>query len=465
MKHGVPRDRIYRASLDALGGLAFWVDANGRIVDSNANFREVMGYSQDVLSFKDIGELGELPFGADWPDFWNKVLWGKAQRLEGVLKSSSGRRIAVQMTFRTIETAQGPLLFVFATPLDVSDEEHADLVHVYETQRILDEILHVSLQPICMEEMLDRALDVILSSPSFALLRKGAIFLAKGGETLSLVAQRGLHPALLSLCSTVRFGQCLCGLAAREHKVIFTDHVDERHETVYDGMTPHGHYCVPILSHGELLGVFNTYVPEGYERSARDETMLGMVSNVLALAICVRRSLDELEYMARRDALTHLPNRMLFYDRLEQAIVHAKRNHLGLSVFFIDLDRFKQVNDGLGHETGDALLVQVAKRLLCCVRESDTVARLGGDEFTMVLAGVANRESAGKVARKVIQALKRPFTVLGHQCRIGASIGIAVFPDDGSGPEALVRHADQAMYEAKKQRQAYAFYQGEVFQA
>jgi diguanylate cyclase (GGDEF)-like protein/PAS domain S-box-containing protein len=174
-----------------------------------------------------------------------------------------------------------------------------------------------------------------------------------------------------------------------------------------------------------------------------------------------KESERRLEHLAHHDALTDLPNRSLFRDRLRQAIRKAARDDQALALLFIDLDRFKEVNDTLGHVAGDQLLVEAAQRITACVRNSDTVARLGGDEFTVVLQGVEDRDAAAGIAREVIEALAAPFELGQNTVSLSASMGIALCPDDAEDPDALTEAADQAMYDAKALgRNRYNFYTG-----
>lgn len=166
-----------------------------------------------------------------------------------------------------------------------------------------------------------------------------------------------------------------------------------------------------------------------------------------------------LDHLAHHDALTGLPNRLLFRDRFQQAIARARRANHPLALLFLDLDRFKNVNDSLGHETGDELLTAVGLRLRDCVRDSDTVARLGGDEFAILLDGPTDAAHAAAVAQKVLLSLGRPLPLGSHEVFVGASIGIAAYPDDGRTAEELLNHADAAMYLAKERgRGNYQFF-------
>lgn len=167
--------------------------------------------------------------------------------------------------------------------------------------------------------------------------------------------------------------------------------------------------------------------------------------------------------LANYDAVTGLPNRTCFEDRLTQAIERAEREPQNLAVMFLDLDHFKNVNDTVGHAEGDQLLREVAERLLGCVRKSDTVARLGGDEFTLALMNIAHPEVAAEVARSILQSISQPFLLGGREFYIGSSIGIAVYPDDGDTVDLLLRNADTAMYEVKKLgRNNHQFYSPEM---
>ena len=154
--------------------------------------------------------------------------------------------------------------------------------------------------------------------------------------------------------------------------------------------------------------------------------------------------------LAHHDALTGLPNRLLFYDRLNHAISRARRDKELAGVLFLDLDGFKLINDTHGHDAGDLLLQEVAKRIKACVRDSDTVARMGGDEFTVILCNVVDMESINFVARRIIDAIATPILLNGKNCSVGISIGISCFPEHGKTSDILIKVADTAMYLAKQ---------------
>lgn len=191
----------------------------------------------------------------------------------------------------------------------------------------------------------------------------------------------------------------------------------------------------------------------------------GDIYGFLGIAYDISDQLEvevKLEHLAYFDQLTQLPNRVLYNDRLNQAIAFSERYKTHFTIFFIDLDKFKYVNDNYGHEVGDKLLIKVAKILTQCVRKSDTVARLGGDEFTVIIPNMnhnCDRDSVSLIAKKIITELSQDMIIDHHHIQIGASIGIAIYPEHGADISSLNRHADIAMYQAKEHgRGRYFFY-------
>jgi diguanylate cyclase (GGDEF)-like protein/PAS domain S-box-containing protein len=220
---------------------------------------------------------------------------------------------------------------------------------------------------------------------------------------------------------------------------------------------------VPIHGVSRLFGLLGVYTRELRRFNEDDVSFMSSLANILAVAIERKNAEDRLAHLARYDSLTGLPNRRLFQDRLVQAMAQAKRSDRSMAVLFIDLDRFKLVNDTLGHAVGDKLLIEAAARLNGCVRSSDTVGRLGGDEFAAILSDLARPGDASVVAQKVVDALAHPFQLAGHETYVSASIGITVSPDDGEEAGALIMNADAAMYRAKEQgRNNYQYFTREM---
>lgn len=191
----------------------------------------------------------------------------------------------------------------------------------------------------------------------------------------------------------------------------------------------------------------------------------GKVVNYVAVFTDItlrKQSEEQLHFLANHDALTGLPNRTLLQERIEHALKRVQRDHGRLAILFIDLDRFKVINDTLGHHAGDLLLQGAAERLLHCLRETDTIARQGGDEFVVLIEQFSDTQYLGNVARKIMHALEQPFYLMGQELFVSASIGISAYPEDGSDLHTLLKNADVAMYRAKERgKNTFQFYASE----
>jgi diguanylate cyclase (GGDEF)-like protein len=204
-----------------------------------------------------------------------------------------------------------------------------------------------------------------------------------------------------------------------------------------------------LSSMGKQIGCVDVYLDKNTPVGEFQTGLLEGFAKLAEIVIQHRAMYEQLALQAMRDPLTDLPNRRLFQDRLEQAILRAHRYKDKLAVLLIDLDRFKQVNDLLGHRVGDELLLEVARRINACLRKSDTLSRMGGDEFTVLLYPVDGVDGAEHVLRRIAEALRAPLTILDHQITVSASIGLSLYPEHGEDPATLLRNADLAMYHAK----------------
>ncbi|WP_373889865.1 EAL domain-containing protein [Massilia sp. H6] len=262
------------------------------------------------------------------------------------------------------------------------------------------------------------------------------------------------HEALGQQSSLTRRGQC-------------PHHDDGFYQQLWSELADTGFWRGEIWDNrknGELyLSSLTVSAVRGADGGASDDASVTHYVCVFGDITKVKESQDKLDHLAHHDPLTALPNRLLFHDRLRHAMIRAARAEQQLAVLFIDLDRFKNVNDTLGHHVGDELLKQVAGALASCLREGDTLARLGGDEFIVLLEDVKGAEGgiygAGHVAGKLMTLFEQPFTVSGYELFITASVGISLFPQDAPDLNMLVRNADVAMYQAKARgRNGYQFY-------
>jgi diguanylate cyclase (GGDEF)-like protein len=197
-----------------------------------------------------------------------------------------------------------------------------------------------------------------------------------------------------------------------------------------------------------LAGTFKR-LAQGDVTSSRPETTIS-AGGVLEVAATSTHAVSlRMSYLAQHDALTDLPNRLLLNDRMARSLALSSRYRRPLAVLFLDLDRFKEINDLLGHAIGDQVLRQISDRLVTCVRSSDTVSRIGGDEFVVLLAELECAEDAAFSAGRILAAITAPLHIAGHEVHVAMSIGISIYPDDGDNAEALIKKADSAMYLAK----------------
>lgn len=209
-------------------------------------------------------------------------------------------------------------------------------------------------------------------------------------------------------------------------------------------------WAAPILdASGMRLGLIVVFFSDIRQPLPQDRDRLKMATGMASIAIEHSRLTDRLSYQAQHDALTGLPNRFLLADRLQQAIAYANRHKSWLAVLLLDLDGFKYVNDSLGHQAGDQVLIEVAGRLRSVIRQTDTLARIGGDEFCMVFSDVHKTSDAIRIAQTCLDSLQKPIAIAERDYSVSASIGISCYPDHGSEPEVLQQHADTAMYHAK----------------
>ena len=210
-------------------------------------------------------------------------------------------------------------------------------------------------------------------------------------------------------------------------------------------------WSIPIISSSrQSLGLLLVFSPRAGESTPQEKMLLEAASRTAAIAIEHRYLTDLLAFQAGHDSLTRLPNRSSFEARLQDAIAHASKHGEQLALFYVDLDRFKDVNDTFGHCGGDALLRQVATRLRRCIRHTDMLARIGGDEFSLLLAGLRDTSEANRLAEVILRAFQTPFTIAGWPVHVTSSIGISFYPEDGLDAPTLQRNSDTAMYRVKK---------------
>ena len=295
----------------------------------------------------------------------------------------------------------------------------------------------------------------------------GAIYLLAPGDALVEAAAPSLPTEYRIDTARIPLGShpgLYAGTSEQGHAVLAGDlATDERWTEHRDGALRAGLracWTVPILGTSKpMLGVLVAYFREPREPSAHDLKVIDRIGNIAKIALERDEAEQRIRQLAHYDELTGLPNRVMFNHGLEQALLHAQREKAGVALLFVDLDRFKNINDTLGHDAGDRLLRQIAERLKHCLRASDLVARFGGDEFMVLLVNLTDPHYAATVAEKLLDAISKPLTLGHEEFHLSASIGISAYPDDGEDPRVLQKNADIAMYRAKERgRNCWHFY-------
>ncbi|MGZ4317055.1 MAG: diguanylate cyclase domain-containing protein, partial [Gaiellaceae bacterium] len=364
---------------------------------------------------------------------------GKPFAREYRLIARDGRVVWVQDERVMFADEGGTSIFTQGYLLDITARKQSE-------QRLAAEhgVAHVLGEAKTFEEAAPEILRVVCAAFSW---EAGALWLRdRRGEALRRTTTHGTPAADLSADDDSAAGERLaCEVWARGEPVWQAER---------SGPSMYG---LPISLGGDLLGVF---VFQGRDLREPDENLartLAFVAVQFAQFVERKQVETQLRHQALHDGLTDLPNRTLFNDRLGQALAAARRSGAPLAVLLMDLDSFKEINDTLGHQSGDALLEDLGQRLEACVRAGDTVARLGGDEFGFLILDVT-ASGAAEVVDRVRQALAEPFRLHGLTLQVEASVGIALFPEHGESVDELLRHADVAMYVAKRSGAAFSFY-------
>ncbi|MBI5462049.1 MAG: EAL domain-containing protein [Gammaproteobacteria bacterium] len=266
-----------------------------------------------------------------------------------------------------------------------------------------------------------------------------------------------------SLSCAIKPGQCLPGRAWSSKQPAWVADVtcdaDFQRADIARAADLKTGMAIPVLADEDVIAVLEFFAREPHEQDARLIQLVTAVAAQIGNIIQRKRTEERLHYLAHHDTLTGLPNRVLFTDRLRHATIEADRRERLVGVAFIDLDRFKTINDSLGPAIGDFWLKAVAERLVRCVREVDTVARLAGDEFTLILADMGHIDHAARVSQKILDSFAYPFRIAGHELYTSASLGMTLYPLDDHDIEGLLRNADTAMYRAKERGgDAYEFF-------
>jgi diguanylate cyclase (GGDEF)-like protein/PAS domain S-box-containing protein len=444
-------EKVFRASP---GAIAIARLSDGRYFDVNEAWVEIFGYSRDEVIGRSSLDLGIWVDPPERSRFAEEIRRGGALRdFEVRFRKKSGATIHALASAEVIDIGGEP--HVIVPILDITDRKRAEelLNHIARgvSSQTGEAFFREVVLCLCRELPADMAFVGEVVSPGD---RIRTIACCRDGE----LSENFDYPLAGSPCT---------GVLDRRGTLIYPERAAELfpEDAGLAKRAIEGYVGTSLIdAAGKAVGILVVLTRKPIERKEFFVSLLEIFASRAAAEVERSRAEERVRQLATRDPLTGLPNRLLFNDRLNLSMNQARRNNSTLAVFFIDLDRFKYINDSLGHAVGDAFLKAVAERLSGVVRKGDTLARLGGDEFVVLLENVkALEDEAGQVARKILASFSDPFSVAGHTLSCSCSIGISVFPSDATDPQTLLRDADTAMYHVKEgERGSYQYFSAEM---
>jgi len=464
---GLPDDEErYRMAAEAAADAILILDDTGVVNYANPSVEHTFGYPPNELAGRDLFWLVPERCRHEAEALREYLGSGKASgnwhRIELTAVHMLGHEMLLEISLGKFQQS-GRILFA-AIVHDITERKKTQLICTGQNRLL--EMIALGTR---LEEVLEKLIRLIESQTPSML--GSVLLLDKDGVHVRHGAAPHLPPEYVKAVDGQPIGPNAgsCGTAMYTRKpVVVTDILIDPLWTNYRELANQHKlracWSTPIFSSaGKVLGSFAMYYVEPRAPRPDDLKLAELASHIAGIAIERKDAEECIRHLALHDMLTGLPNRTMLQDALEQAIAHAARYKRVVALLFIDLDNFKRINDSLGHHVGDLLLQAVGRRLQGCLRKEDMLARLGGDEFVIVLFSLRHSQEAALVAAKVLKALETPFDLEGESLHAGASIGISLYPDDGSDAETLMRAADTAMYHAKASgRSNYQFYTEEL---
>jgi diguanylate cyclase (GGDEF)-like protein/PAS domain S-box-containing protein len=461
--------RRFRVALDNSADMIVLIDrATMRFVDVNSTVCSLLGYSREELL--QMGPHDLVPESREQLERAYDQFIANPSNIKGMRSSyrcKDGSIIPFESTRRVLRSGDSYLIAAISRDIreriasEAARKQAEETVRIQaQQQRLIAEFGQQALASADLSDVLHQAVELVLGSLKADF--SAVLELDANGQRLTYIAAAGCPKEWVGRrVVPVKPGGHAAHILANSEPLIVDDHITEARFSI-SPLVQYGvrsSLQVHIPGAEQPFGVLSIHTLQPRRFTQDDASFLRSIANILAVAIKRKSAEDKLAHLAQFDTVTGLPNRHLLRDRLGQTVSQAQRNDWAVGLLFIDLDRFKAVNDTFGHAVGDKLLNQVGVRLKECVRTGDTVGRLSGDEFAVVLSDLAKADDAGLVSQKIVDALTLPFEIDSHQIYVSASIGIALYPGDGGDADALIKNADTAMYRAKEQgRASYQFY-------
>jgi len=436
-----------------------YIDCNAAAVKffGVADKQRIIGKKAGLFSRQNALQLQQ----PDIADLIQKALAGEPQQFEWVTVRHH-KLVHTDVSINRTELDKG--FAIFAILRDISARKRAELLQATQNR-----ILHM----VMTDEDLEHILREIVRFTDSQMPQSTATILLLNDDNSGF-------SSVLSARLSERMEQGFLGLAIKHGNGAACEAVltrkpylvaDIRSDPVMENVRPLIHLeefpasgAWPIVGkEGQILGVFCCLLKEPGLPNAQCQHLAGVAADLASIAIENRKAEERIRHLAHYDELTGLPNRFLCTQHIGNALAHAEHRNGQVAVFLMDLDRFKNINDTFGHETGEALLREIAVRFRHCLRELDILARVGGDEFIVLIDDYDDPLQLGEIAQKLLAVAREPFDISGHECQLSTSIGIATYPSDGGNAQALIKNADIAMYRAKnKGKDGYRFYSDEV---
>lgn len=452
------QDELYflQSLLDAIPNPIFYKNANGENLGCNKSYEKIVGLSRQEMLGQTVQEVLPSQRSQIGLEEDQKVFASQQTRTyENKIDCPDGRSLDVLFNKAPLFDQEGEMVGLVGTVQDITSLKQIEAA----MQSLVESTIgHTGVR--CYNRVAEQLCQWFDADCAIV----GRIFEDGKVTTLSILQDGEFHPE-----QTFPIEKTPCEKVVSEGVCLFADGLIELfpESNIVQELRAEGYVGAPVRSHdGTIIGVLSVLSRTPIKSMGRAKDVLAIMAARVSAEIEREKSEDQLreneshlEYLAYHDVLTELPNRQLFRDRLQHAISMARMAKTQVAVLFLDLDRFKKINDSLGHEFGDQLLCEVARRLKLCARDVDTVARISGDEFGIVLDQISNVENVILVAEEIHRTLDKVIEVDDYKLFLTVSIGISMYPQDGRNVVSLLKGADAAMHQAKELgRDNYRFY-------